>query len=192
MIVVRPSTKREKKKKKRLADPTRRGYNQILELSEQRGSKLFDAGSSTDSHVSKLPDEEAAVAAALGLPQSYANSRSSLSMSERSSVSHDENESPPLGDGSPGTGHSPAAGSPESTESESTTDDEPGLQTKDASGSSPSETASTEETKTADATSTDECELTSSNQSTPRPGSSKLNIPVIVTEDITEKGANGQ
>ncbi|KAE8383488.1 hypothetical protein BDV26DRAFT_251830 [Aspergillus bertholletiae] len=188
VIVVRPSTKREKKKKKRLADPTRRSYNQILELSEQRGSKLFDTASSTDSHISKLPDEEAAVAAALGLPQSYANSRSSLSMSERSSVSHDEN----LNNDSLGTSLSPAAGSPESTESDSTTDDEPGAQAKTTPDGSSSETVSMEESKEADAASTDESELTSSNQSTPRPGSSKLNIPVIVTEDMTDKGANGQ
>ncbi|KNG86656.1 universal stress protein family domain protein [Aspergillus nomiae NRRL 13137] len=184
------------KKKKRLADPTRRSYNQILELSEQRGSKLFDAGSSTDSHVSRLPDEEAAVAAALGLPQSYANSRSSLSMSERSSVSHDENDSPSPNSGSLATTHSPAAGSPESTESESTTesttDDEPVPQAKTPPERSSSETVSTEESKTVDAASTDESELASSTQSTPRPGSSKLNIPVIVTEDMTEKGSNGQ
>ncbi|KAL4910341.1 hypothetical protein BDW74DRAFT_51013 [Aspergillus multicolor] len=89
VIVARPPTKREKKKKKRLADPTRRSYNHILELSEQRGSHIFSAPSSRNSSVSKLPDEEAAVAAALGLPQAYTNSRSSLSTSERSSVSHD-------------------------------------------------------------------------------------------------------
>lgn len=42
VIVVRPSTKREKKKKKRLADPSRRSYNQILEMSERRGSHIFE------------------------------------------------------------------------------------------------------------------------------------------------------
>ncbi|KAL6238647.1 hypothetical protein BDW75DRAFT_4772 [Aspergillus navahoensis] len=89
VIVARPPTKREKKKKKRLADPTRRSYNHILEMSEQRGSHIFSAPSSRNSSVSKLPDEEAAVAAALGLPQAYTTSRSSLSTSERSSVSHD-------------------------------------------------------------------------------------------------------
>lgn len=96
VIVVRPSPKREKKKKKRRADPTRRSYNHILEMSQQRGSRIFDASSSTESSASKLPDEEAAVAEALGLPASYshANSRSSLSMSERSSLSHDESDSP--------------------------------------------------------------------------------------------------
>ncbi|KAL4958508.1 hypothetical protein BDW69DRAFT_153721 [Aspergillus filifer] len=90
VIVVKPTTKREKKKKKRLADPTRRSYNNILQLSEQRGSHIFSAPSSRNSSVSKLPDEEAAVAAALGLPpQNYTNSRNSLSASDRSSVSND-------------------------------------------------------------------------------------------------------
>ncbi|OJJ46562.1 hypothetical protein ASPZODRAFT_96841 [Penicilliopsis zonata CBS 506.65] len=82
VIVVRPSPKREKKKKKRQADPTRRGYNHILEMSERRGSSIFDARSSTDSNISRLPDEEAAVAEALGLPRDYTHSRSSLSTTE--------------------------------------------------------------------------------------------------------------
>ncbi|KAE8353525.1 adenine nucleotide alpha hydrolases-like protein [Aspergillus coremiiformis] len=183
VIVVRPSTKREKKKKKRLADPTRRSYNQILEMSEQRGSYIFDTNSSTDSHASRLPDEEAAVAAALGLPQAYANSRSSLSISERSSVSHDEHDLPSLNGGSPDTSRSPVVGSPESTESESITDDEPGSQIKNAP-----EIVTTEGSKEADPASTDESEIASSNQSTPRPACSKVNIPVIVTEDMTENG----
>lgn len=94
VIVVRPSPKREKKKKKRRADPTRRSYNQILEMSEQRGSQIFGGSSSNDSSTSKLPDEEAAVAEALGLPASYSNtnSRSSLSVSDRSSFSHDDSD----------------------------------------------------------------------------------------------------
>lgn len=96
VIVVRPSPKREKKKKKRRADPTRKSYNQILEMSEQRGSRFIDASSGTESSISKLPDEEAAVAEALGLPASYsyANSRSSLSISDRSSLSQEESDSP--------------------------------------------------------------------------------------------------
>ncbi|KAJ5112338.1 hypothetical protein N7532_000383 [Penicillium argentinense] len=95
VIVVRPSPKREKKKKKRRADPSRRSYNHILELSERRGSGIFDTGSNTESGASKLPDEEAAVAKALGLPAHYshANSRSSLSVSDRSSISQDESDS---------------------------------------------------------------------------------------------------
>lgn len=95
VIVVRPSPKREKKKKKRRADPARRSYNHILEMSEQRGSRIFDASSSTENSISKLPDEEAAVAEALGLPASYsyANSRSSPSISDRSSLSQEESDS---------------------------------------------------------------------------------------------------
>lgn len=123
VIVVRPSPKREKKKKKRRADPTRRSYNHILEMSEQRGSQIFGASASNDSSTSMLPDEEAAVAKALGLPASYANaaSRSSLSVSDRSSISHDDSDSTyPIRNSldavvmsSPGIG-SPAASSLES------------------------------------------------------------------------------
>ncbi|KAG0156947.1 hypothetical protein PDIDSM_4130 [Penicillium digitatum] len=123
VIVVRPSPKREKKKKKRPADPTRRSYNHILEMSEQRGSQIFGASASNDSSTSMLPDEEAAVAKALGLPASYANaaSRSSLSVSDRSSISHDDSDSTyPIRNSldavvmsSPGIG-SPAASSLES------------------------------------------------------------------------------
>ncbi|KAJ5814158.1 UspA [Penicillium pulvis] len=98
VIVVRPSPKREKKKKKRRADPTRRSYNHILEMSEQRGGRIFDTSSSTESSASRLPDEEAAVAEALGLPATYShgNSRSSLSVSDRSSLSHEEPDTPPV------------------------------------------------------------------------------------------------
>ncbi|KAJ5502295.1 UspA [Penicillium fimorum] len=122
VIVVRPSPKREKKKKKRRADPTRRSYNHILEMSEQRGSQIFGASPSTDSSTSKLPDEEAAVAEALGLPASYSNaaSRSSLSVSDRSSISHDDSDTnyprnslDAMLMASPGTG-SPADSSQES------------------------------------------------------------------------------
>ncbi|KAJ6135800.1 hypothetical protein N7512_000960 [Penicillium capsulatum] len=92
VIVVRPSPKREKKKKKRRADPTRRSYNHILELSEKRGSRIFDASSSAESSASKLPDEEAAVAEALGLPASYSHGNSCTSLSDRSSISHDDSD----------------------------------------------------------------------------------------------------
>ncbi|KAJ5368402.1 Universal stress protein A family protein [Penicillium cataractarum] len=94
VIVVRPSPKREKKKKKRRADPGRRSYNQLLELSEKRGSRVFDGSSSTEGSALKLPGEEAAVAEALGLPATYSrnHSRSSLSVSDRSSLSIDESD----------------------------------------------------------------------------------------------------
>ena len=42
MVVVRPTEKREKKKKKRLADPTRRGYLNILEKSGATGGQMLD------------------------------------------------------------------------------------------------------------------------------------------------------
>lgn len=88
VVVVRPTPKREKKKKKRRADPTRRNYNHILEMSDQRGGRIFNPSSSTESSASMLPDEEAAVARALGLPATYSHShsRSSLSISDRSSI----------------------------------------------------------------------------------------------------------
>ncbi|KAJ5604890.1 hypothetical protein N7510_010044 [Penicillium lagena] len=116
VIVVRPSPKREKKKKKRRADPTRRSYNHILELSSRRGSRIFDASSSTESSTSKLPDEEAAVAEALGLPASYANSRTSLS--DRSSLSHEDAEAvfPPPNSLDDRLMKSPLSGSPATSE----------------------------------------------------------------------------
>ncbi|PGH01565.1 hypothetical protein GX51_05130 [Blastomyces parvus] len=67
VIVVRPSTKREKKKQKRLANPTRQRYNHVLRLNDMKSGRLFDKSRSTDSVVTKLPEEEAAVAQAVGL-----------------------------------------------------------------------------------------------------------------------------
>ncbi|KAJ5907440.1 hypothetical protein N7495_000122 [Penicillium taxi] len=98
VIVVRPSPKREKKKKKRRADPARKSYNQLLSLSVKRGGRIFDESWSAESTASKLPDEEAAVAEALGLPATYSvagTSRSSLSVSDRSSITYlDDSENP--------------------------------------------------------------------------------------------------
>ncbi|KAL2377889.1 hypothetical protein RJZ90_006406 [Blastomyces dermatitidis] len=67
VIVVRPSTKREKKKQKRLANPTRQRYNHVLRLNDMKSGRLFDKSRSTDSIVTKLPEEEAAVAHAIGV-----------------------------------------------------------------------------------------------------------------------------
>ncbi|KAL9625781.1 MAG: hypothetical protein Q9160_000101 [Pyrenula sp. 1 TL-2023] len=71
VIVVRPSTKRLKKKKKRQEDPSRRNYDHILELSGAK-SGLLDK-SAKQSPVGPLPDateqEAEAVAQALGLQQ---------------------------------------------------------------------------------------------------------------------------
>ncbi|KAI9750923.1 MAG: hypothetical protein M4579_006246 [Chaenotheca gracillima] len=72
VIVVRPTFKREKKKKKRQKDPTRKGYLSILEKSGLKGthSHMLDK-SNRNSLVADAPvatDEEAeAVAAAIGL-----------------------------------------------------------------------------------------------------------------------------
>ncbi|GCB24941.1 universal stress protein A family protein C25B2.10 [Aspergillus awamori] len=180
VIVVRPTTKREKKKKKRLADPARRNYNHILEMSERRGSHIFDRSSSRDSSVSKLPDEEAAVAAALGLPSTYTHSRSSLSTSERSSVSHDESPSPL---GSPdAASRSPLGGSVENSEIDTGSDDEPTVShVEDRSDVtlSPKQTSETQEVP--GLTEADAGAFTSS-----------MNVPLIVTEDSSPDGTGKQ
>ncbi|CAG7935554.1 unnamed protein product [Penicillium salamii] len=147
VIVVRPSPKREKKKNKRRADPTRRSYNQILELSEQRGSRIFGTSSSNESSTSKLPDEEAAVAEALGLPASYsnANSRSSLSVSDRSSLSHDDSDSTtPARNSLDAVIMKSPLGSPADSSQESVTENQPA----GAENDSLSDSSSTEGEKT--------------------------------------------
>lgn len=74
VIVVRPTSKREKKKKKRQADPSRRSYMDILERSGARGGHILDP-SNRNSIVAEsgtATDKEArAVAAAIGLPGVY-------------------------------------------------------------------------------------------------------------------------
>lgn len=94
VVVVRPSTKREKKKKKRLADPTRRSYGNILQISEQQGSGLFDKQVKSDTNVAKLPAEEAAaVAQAVGLPRHYkhAHTGSDSKLSAHSATTEEDN-----------------------------------------------------------------------------------------------------
>ena len=72
VIVVRPYTKRLKKKKKRMADPSRRNYNSILE--KARGGYSLDK-SNRNSIVGPLPSatdqEAAAVAKAIGVPKNF-------------------------------------------------------------------------------------------------------------------------
>ncbi|ODM16645.1 hypothetical protein SI65_08152 [Aspergillus cristatus] len=179
VIVVRPSTKREKKKKKRLADPSRRSYNHILELSERRGSHIFDPSSSTDSSVARLPDEEAAVAKALGLPPSYANSRGSLS-SGRSSV---DLTAPMLemtmksssGESLEGSGHDKFEDARQSQKSE---DDE----TAPVDGDFPS--ATTERGGALSPTTTDV-----DSGAVSEPGDNPTNIPVIITDGTPKDGS---
>ncbi|KAH8703654.1 hypothetical protein BGW36DRAFT_423207 [Talaromyces proteolyticus] len=92
VVVVRPSTKREKKKKKRLADPNRRSYGNILQISEQRGSGLFNKEVGSDASIAKRPaDEAAAVAEAIGLPRTFRHAHSgSDSKLSSSSTAEDE------------------------------------------------------------------------------------------------------
>ncbi|PLB48930.1 adenine nucleotide alpha hydrolases-like protein [Aspergillus steynii IBT 23096] len=196
VIVVRPSTKREKKKKKRLADPTRRSYNNILEMSERRGSQIFDGGSSTESNVSRLPGEEAAVAAALGLPQTYTNSRSSLSTSERSSGSHGDADSPSPNADSIDAARSPATPSPETTESDTGTDEEP-ISSKNHDGQSSQHQSSDRNgsISTQGSTASTEASTTEDEQANSTgPGENhsgpKYNIPVIVTPDDIANSKN--
>lgn len=72
VIVVRPSTKRMKKKKKRMADPSRRNYNLILE--KARAGYSLDK-TNRNSIVGPLPSatdqEAAAVAKAIGVPKHF-------------------------------------------------------------------------------------------------------------------------
>ncbi|KAJ5556380.1 UspA [Penicillium frequentans] len=195
VIVVRPSPKREKKKKKRRADPTRRSYNHILEMSEQRGGRIFDTSSSTESSASRLPDEEAAVAEALGLPATYShgNSRSSLSVSDRSSLSHEEPDTPPVPYSLDSViMKSPLNGSPASSEESVVTTEEtkrspspyprgetpsPGPDQEQSSSSS-DETPSAEIEKEFPIT-----ETTPSESSEPNP---RVSIPVIEVSDNHE------
>lgn len=73
VIVVRPTSKREKKKKKRQADPNRRGYLDILEKSAGGNGKTGHVlgGSGENSITGEQPPvgegEALAVAAAVGL-----------------------------------------------------------------------------------------------------------------------------
>ena len=76
VIVVRPTSKREKKKKKRQADPSRKGYLDILLKSDPSTDHVLE-GSSRNSLADTLvaPEAEAeAVAKAVGLPPNYLHS----------------------------------------------------------------------------------------------------------------------
>ncbi|WEW59787.1 hypothetical protein PRK78_005267 [Emydomyces testavorans] len=86
VVVVRPTQKREKKKQKRLADPSRRSYNHIMRLSQARGDHMFDTTSASSS-TSRLPEHEeaAAVAEAIGLPSSSVTDLHEGRASKRSS-----------------------------------------------------------------------------------------------------------
>jgi hypothetical protein len=94
VIVVRPSTKRLKKKKKRMNDPTRRNYNLILE--KARGGYSLDR-TNRNSIVGPLPSatdqEAAAVAKAIGVPKHFEAAPLSRVISARSNAT-DRSTSP--------------------------------------------------------------------------------------------------
>lgn len=115
VIVVRPSRKREAKKRKRMQDPERRGYRDILDKSEDaprgRGGHLLDGREASTAELGLLgelgqagdPDEEARKVAeaigyrASGVGQGDTGARgSSLSRvtSASSARSYDEGPSP--------------------------------------------------------------------------------------------------
>lgn len=65
-MVVRPEEKREKKKKKRLADPSRQNYSSILDQTIASGSGAFES-LARQSGGEASENEAAAVAKAIGL-----------------------------------------------------------------------------------------------------------------------------
>lgn len=75
VIVVRPTAKRDKKKRKRLADPNRRTYMGILEQSGANGSQMLhksERDKLIGQHGGDPTEKEAeAVAQAIGLPGTF-------------------------------------------------------------------------------------------------------------------------
>ena len=72
VVVVRPTEKRIKKKKKRDADPTRQDYARILRESGIEQHETSGGTKNTNLEIANGPDAEAhAVAAALGLPARF-------------------------------------------------------------------------------------------------------------------------
>lgn len=72
MIVVRPTLKRQKKKRKRQADPSRKHYIDLLNKSEANTGHIVSSRSSIAEGTLVAPEIEAeAVAEAIGLPPNY-------------------------------------------------------------------------------------------------------------------------
>lgn len=69
-MVVRPEEKREKKKKKRLADPSRQNYSSILDQTNSSGSGAFES-LARQSGGEASENEAAAVAKAIGLNEGF-------------------------------------------------------------------------------------------------------------------------
>jgi hypothetical protein len=70
VIVVRPSSKRDKARVKRARDPSRHGYKDLLEKSGPQGGPLHESGNRNsfiaEEDVAASDDEAAAVATAIG------------------------------------------------------------------------------------------------------------------------------
>ena len=82
VIVVRPTYKRERKKKKRQADPSRKNYLDILQKSGTQGTHALDPNNKDavpgDLTLTPLEKEAEAVAAAIGLPVAGAEHTSDM------------------------------------------------------------------------------------------------------------------
>ncbi|KAI9729685.1 MAG: hypothetical protein M1834_006634 [Cirrosporium novae-zelandiae] len=77
VIVVRPTSSREKKKQKRAKDPSRKVYQAIVKESVGSSGQLLDKGNLNQMVGAASPaldDEAAAVAAEIGLPMQYRES----------------------------------------------------------------------------------------------------------------------
>lgn len=89
VIVVRSNVNRQKKKQKRLADPSRKGYSDMMRQSEARGSRHFVPTDPAHSSAIKLSEDEAAeVAKAIGLPRDLPSRPASRRTSISSAVSN--------------------------------------------------------------------------------------------------------
>ena len=75
VIVVRPSSKREKKKRKRKADPTRKAYTEMLGKTGEKGSNVFsriETEKAPGEISAEASQKEAdAVARAIGIPTEF-------------------------------------------------------------------------------------------------------------------------
>ena len=70
VVVVRPEEKRERKRKKRLADPSRQNYSSILDQTNASGSGAFESVT-RQSGGEASENEAAAVAKAIGLNEGF-------------------------------------------------------------------------------------------------------------------------
>lgn len=110
VIVVRPTSKRAKTKRKRLQDPSRTGYRDLLDKSGSAGGHLLDMGHRhsvmLDELQSAATDEEAAaVAKAVGF----------VPPSEPSPLGQDDGEIPPQTPDSVNSGLMSGEASPDDT-----------------------------------------------------------------------------